>query len=565
MAQKQHVSIDNTQVTFNGGLFDIIEHFMLHTKRASHSEVKAEEEKIEKEEPKAPKKDGKKLINRLTPVVLNCCVEQFEIKSHNKHGSFHYHLLLHQAVVKLKAREKKLKGKIFNLRIYTPIHQVLFLKHFTMDANVDEKHVIKSLITVDTVDFIYNHDDIYGWFLKIVTAGLKSSRKDLILKAIATMKRRAVEFYHSDFVRSVFNLVVMNASMELHKITIGLEFDDQISSINASKIKLVMSQREKLRKTFYHNYTMDLLFKNRSWQCDFVSEGSLCWYMDAKFPYLSSAAGNDSKRTFVRGSALFLGDTFTRVGSHRDGFKLDVRVKSLHAEYSSKLTSFSIQALKCIKAFAELLSQMKAKTDGGETEVRQAIDLKELLGKFTLNVKAENILCFLINRHEVCTFVSLSNLTSTDTFNYLLDTLEVSTVDLAKNDCFCDLSELSTVYVSTKQIKVNIESASAEDESSTPQLCIDFTEKLDCSWNAHFIRHLLSLVRDFRRFKRNMEDALEIPQQPKSFLPRSLPIGLDIKKLRNIRIKHADMNVDKLILLINELSGENLFFYNYFH
>jgi hypothetical protein len=356
----------------------------------------------------------------------------------------------------------------------------------------------------------------------------------------------------------------MNTNIELRKLIIGLEFDDQISSINATKIKFIVNQSEKLRNNFYHDYTMDLLFKNRNWNVDFISEGSLCWYLDAKFPYLSNAAGDDSKRTYIRGSALFLGDTFTRVSSYGEGFKFDVRVKSIHTEYSNKLTSFSIQSLKCIKAFSELLNQMKVKNDASESDVRETINLKELLSKHSIKVKAENISCFLINRHDVCTFVSLSNFASTNTFNYQLDRIEVSTVDLAKNDCFCDLSELSTIYISTKQIKINIELASPE-ENSSPQLCIDFTEKFDCSWNAHFIRHLLSLVRDFRRFKSNIEDALKIIKEPTSFLPRSLPIGLDIKKLRNIRIKHADMNVDKLILLINELSGENLFFYNYFH
>lgn len=533
---------------------------MLHY---SNSKVKLEEA-LSGREQSSPTK-GERLINKYAPEVFGVAILHLEIKSLNKHGSFHYHLLLQQTNIKLKVKEKRLKGKISNLRIYTPIHQVLFLKNLSIDSKSDEKNVIKSSLLLDTVECVYNHDDIYGWFLKIVTAGMKSSRKELILKAIATMKRNAIEFYQSEFVRKIFNTVVMNPSVELHKVIIGLEFDDQISSINASKIKLIVSQHEETTRNSYHDYTMDLFFKNRNWNVDFISEGSLCWYMDSKFPYLSHVIASDSKRTFIRGSALFLGDTFTRVGSCGEGFKLDVRVKSLHAEYSNKLTRFSLQSLKSIKAFIELLNQMKVKSEGSELTETESVNLKELLSKFSVNVKAENISCFLINRHDICTFVSLSNFTSTDTFNYQLDTLEVSTVDLAKNDCFCDLSELSTIYISTKQIKVNIENTSTVEEISSPQLCIDFTEKLECSWNAHFIRHLLSLVRDFRRFKRNIEDALEITKEPKSFLPRSLPIGLDIKKLRNIRIKHADMNVDKLILLINELWGENLFFYNYFH
>lgn len=550
------MAIKNTKITFNGGLFDIIEHFMLHTKRN-----KNETEDFQVKKPS--RKSSMKSLNMYTPDIVNCCVEHVEIKSLNKDCSFHYHLLLQQINTKLKVTEKKLKGKIFNLRIYTPIHQVLYLKNLLVEGKFHENNVIKSSLVIDTIDYIYNHDDIYGWFMKIVLAGMKSNRKELILKAIATMKRNTIEFYHSEFVKNIFKNIVINTNIELQKILIGLEFKDEISSINATKVKFIVNQSEKLHENHYNDYTMYLLFKNRIWNVDLVSE-NLCWYMNSKFPHLSNSAGScDSKRTFIRGSALFLGDSFTRVGSNTEGFKLDVRVKSIHTEYSNKLTSFTIQSLKCIKSFFELLNQMRVKNDGSESNVKESVNLKEILSKFSINVKAENISFFLINRHDVCTFVSLSNFTSTDTFNYQLDTVEVSTVDLAKNDCFCDLSEFSTTYISTKQIKINVENTSIQHENNSPQLCIDFTEKLDCSWNAHFIRHLLSLVRDFRRFKHNIEGALG--KETKSFLPHSIPIGLDIKKLRNIRIKHADLNVDKLMLLINELSGENLFFYNYFH
>jgi hypothetical protein len=154
--------------------------------------------------------------------------------------------------------------------------------------------------------------------------------------------------------------------------------------------------------------------------------------------------------------------------------------------------------------------------------------------------------------------MNLSHFTSIDNFNYHLEALELSIVDFAKYESVYDLSEFSQIFVSTKMLEINL---------FHPQIGIDFTEKLDCTWNAHFIRHLLSLVRDFHRFKGRIEDAFGIERGSSlgPLLPlRSMPVGFDIKKLRNIRIKHSDVNVDKLILLINEFSGENLFFYRYF-
>lgn len=545
---------------------------MLHSKRGGNDVTKIEENC------KDMKVSGnrQKLITKLTPDVMIVDIQQVEVKSLNKQSSFHYHLLLQHVLVKCKFKmERSVKVKISNLRIYTPIHEVLHLRKFLIDEKFERDNLIKSSVIIDNLDATYNHEDIFGWFHKIFTAGMKSSRKEIIIKAIATMNRNISEFYHSQVVMDFFNQVIITGTLECRNVVIILELDEEISSINATKIRIILNQCEEFRENFYENYTMDLLFKNRVWNIDFLTEGNLCWFMDSKFPHLLNSKTNDdgSKKTFVRGSAFYLGETFARVCSHRDDFKLNVSIKSLHTEYSNKLTSFTVQSLKSIKAYDKLFKQLKSKEEKSDdieklsSEKPSINNIKEILVRLKINVEAANISCFFINRHDVCTLANLSNFTSKDTLNYQLDTIEVSMVDLAKsNDCFCDLSEFSKIYISTKQIKVNIDLRHDIDTDCVPQLCVDFTEKLECSWNAHFLRHLLSLVRDFRRFKYNIEDALEIAKEAGILsLPRSLPLGIDIRKLRNIRIKHADMNVDKLILLINELSGENLFFYNYFH
>lgn len=532
---------------------------MLHTKRGGNEMTRTpnSSDRISDE--------GEKLIEKLVPDVMIVDVQQVEVKSLNKQGSFHYHLLLQHVAIKIKLKsERSVKVRVSNLRIYTPMHEFLHLKKLSIDAKLEQENLIKCSVIIDTIKGVYNHEDIYGWFLKIFTAGMKSSRKELIVKAIATMNHNAIEFYHSQFMQNLFSQIIVNGAVECRNLILSLELDDQISSINASKVKLILNQGEKIRENSYDNYTMNLLFKKRNWNADFVSEESLCWYMDSKFPPHSNA--NDSKRKFLRGSALCLGDTFARVSSHGEDFQLDVRVKSLHTEYSNKLTSFALASLKSFKSYEKLFTQLEAKGTKKHSNGEQSISIKHILMKIKANVVAADVSCFFINRHDVCTFVNLSNFTSRDTLHYQLDTIEVSTVDFSKYDCFCDLSEFSTIYISTKQIKVNIDLPHDGDVDGLPQLCVDFTEKLDCSWNAHFLRHSLSLVRDFRRFKKNVEDVLEIAKEPKVLsLPSSLPVGLDIKKLRNIRIKHTDMNIDKLMLLINELSGENLFFYNYFH
>lgn len=539
------MSINGTQITFNGGLFDMIEHFYLHAKPTETSEASDS----------STGETSEKLIETLTPELLVIHVENTEVKSLNKHNSYHYHLLLQRVETKAKLKSNSVRTRISNLRIYTPAHEVLHLKELTADTKSTDG-VVTMATKVDTLSVVYNHEDIHGWFEKIFLAGMKSNRKELIVKAFRMANEKALELYHSEFTQRLFARIVLNSLMELRNMRMVLEMGEQISSINASIVKLHLNQLEESRASLYDDYTMNLIFQKRHWSVELISDAPLCWYMDEKFDYLSSESG----KTYIRGSALFIGSMFVRLSSHGDAFKLELRVNTLRTEYSQKLTAFAVKSIKSFKEFVDLFSQLSGGGDEANPDGKKSISIEKVLNEIALDAKVSNVSCFFINRHEVCVFLNLAEFSSIDSFHYVLDQLQVSKVDFTKYDSIHDLSEFSSVYVSTKMLKINL---SASDDQ--PQVCVDFSEKLECSWNAHFLRHLLSLARDFHKFRRNAEDALGVPRVQKSLLPRSLPVGLDIKKLRNIRIKHSDVNVDKLILLINELSGENLFFYHYFH
>lgn len=501
--------------------------------------------------------DVEKLIETLTPDLMIIHLENTEVKSLTKNNSFHYHLLLHRVEVKGKFRlSNSIRTKIFNLRIYTPVHEVLHLKEISIDIN-SSGNIIGIGTKLDTLSFVYNQEDIFGWFLKIFTAGMKSNRRELILEGIQMATQKMIEFYHSEFTQHLFSRIVLNNLMEFRNVALVFQLDDQISSLNISKAKILLNQSDKLRRTFYEDYTMNLILKNRHWTVKLISDGPLCFYMDQKYNYLNS----ESQKTHIRGSALYLSNASVCVGSHNDAFKIDLRVNTLRTEYSHKLKSFTLQTIKSFKEYINLLSQLKSvkKIDEGKEVVKQHEAIEDVLKQIKLDVKVTNISLFFINRHDVCAFINLSEFFSVDTFNYTMDTLQVSLVDFTKYEPIQDLTEFSSVYISTKTLKINLFVSNDQ-----PQIGVDFTEKLECKWDAHFLRHLLSLVRDFRGFRHSLEDAIGIKPEPTSFLPHSLPVGLDIKKLRNIRIKHADVNVDKLFLLINELSGENLFFYHYF-
>ncbi|KAL7050502.1 hypothetical protein ACKWTF_004102 [Chironomus riparius] len=559
--ESQSVSLCNTQITFYGGLFDIIEHKMLHTKGGLSTITNEKSNNKLDAEPVAVT-SKQKLIDAIMPHTVALHVEQIEVKSLDKHSSFHYHLLLQKIeVIAHPKSSHETKTKVSNLRIYTPIQEVLFLKELTLETRQDGKE-IKTIIIVETLDVIYNHEDIYGWFLKIFTAGMKSSRRELIIKAIEMGNQRMIEFYHSEFVQKIFSEIVLQENIEMRHVSVLLELEDQISSITATKIRFALNQSNvKFRKYPYADYTMDLLFKNRHWKVDMDSD-TMCWFMGSKNPYSNKT---ETKQAHERGSALYLGNTFSRISSDRfkDAIKLNFRANTFRVEYSYKFTKFVEETARSYKSFTKLFSQLKKKeiVDDNKNNSSENLTLKleEFLEKISINFQIVDFSSFFINRHDVCIFVNISTLSSTENLSYLFDMLKVSTIDYRKYDGLCDLSDVTNTYISTSLLKINLE------KSEQYQLCVDFAEKFECSWNAHFLRHSLSIVRDFRRFKANIQQALEIQAvNTQISIPTSLPLGLDIKKLRNISVKHADVNIDKLMNLINEMSGGNLFFYNYF-
>ena len=73
---------------------------MLHTKRNGNDVTKTLKTSDRMDD------EGGKLLDKLTPDVMIVNVQQVEVKSLNKHGSFHYHLLLQHVAIKLKFKRE---------------------------------------------------------------------------------------------------------------------------------------------------------------------------------------------------------------------------------------------------------------------------------------------------------------------------------------------------------------------------------------------------------------------------------------------------------------------------
>lgn len=482
-------------------------------------------------------------------------VENTEVKSLNKQSSYHYHLLLHHVKAKFMSPNVS-RVKIMNLRIYTPVEEVLHLKELSLQVAISGSR-LEFDAKINGVELVYSHEDIYGWFKKIFTAGMKSSRKEIIIKAFRTMREKMIELHYSEFTQAFFRRIIVNFGISLRNIKLIPELDDQISSINISSLKCLLRQSDELRRLSYEDYTMNLILKDRCWSFEIITDTPLCWFMGQSFDYLNL----DARKAYVRGSALYVENCVVKLsGSHDDLLNFHLNVNTLRTEYSQELTSFVLKSVESSKEYVDLFSQLNTAEDVKSDGKMKSLSIESLLSGITIDAKVVDVSCFFINRHDVCVYANISEISSIDSFNYVLDTFQVSMADFCKYDSVYDLAEISTTYIKTKTLQINLLVS-----HNHPQICLDFSETFDCSWNAHFLRHLLSLARDFHNFKTNIRAASGMTREKTSFIPHSLPIGLDIKKLRNISIKHADVNVDKLLLLINELSGENLFFYHYFN
>lgn len=564
--QKLNISLTNTNLTFHGGLFDMIEHAILHGKTfaSNNPEVSSlKEEKIKKilenMKPFHPKHTEIKLQNT-TVIALMASV------------SYHYKVQLRLLQLQTQLNPQVSNGqiyklpemtsclKIIKLTIVTPNEEVLNIRNYS--SIFKTKHdVLNVYVKLKNCQALYVHSEIHQWIKRTFLSSLKSSRREMIIKAFQTAYDIVVEFYYSQQMQELFRHVVMNVSIDLYNISAVLRLNEQISSVNIKKIKYQLRQSTKLQENIYEDYTLNLLFSQRQWSAGLMIE-SLCYYLGSQSENIN--INNNLINAHIRGSAAFIGFCLIKISSQDNLHTLELTVETLRTEYSRKLSSFFVEALQSYKDYIDLTKEIEKKK-GLEIVKSNELSIEEVFKKLAaanvvVNIKVKDITCFFINRHEICAFLNLSMITTSKDFSYIdFESIKLSTVDFSKYESYaCNLLEFSTTYFKTKLIR--IEGTVADN---LPSITIDFKEPVSVFWNAHFLRHSISLVRDFHRFRRNVEKILEVSKENKKLIPKSM-IGLDVKKLRNISLKHVDVNLEKFITIINQISTESLFFYRHY-
>lgn len=564
--QKLKISLSNTNITFHGGLFDMIEHAVLHGKTFATNDPEEsilKEEKLkrilDKMKPFHPKHTEIKLQNT-TVIALMASV------------SYHYKIQLRQLQLQSQLNPQEQNGqtfklpemtsciKITKLTIVTPDEEVLNIRNCSSIIKI-KYDVVNVYVKLKNSQLVYVHTDIHQWIKRTFLSSLKSSRREMIIKAFQEAYDKMVEFHYSQQMQELFRHMVINVSIDLYNVSAVLRLNEQISSVNIKKIKYQLRQSTKLQEHMYDDYTLNLLFSQRHWSAGLMVE-SLCYYLGSQSENIN--INNNLVNAHIRGSAVFIGFCLIKLSSHENVHTLELTVETLRTEYSRTLSSFIIEALQSYKDYIDLTKEIEKKK-GLEIPKSNELSIEEFLRKcaeanVVVNIKVKDITCFFINRHEICAFLNLSMISAVKDFSSIdFENIKLSTVDFSKYDSYaCNLLENSTTYFKTKLIRIE-----CTVTGNSPSLTIDFKEPVSVFWNAHFLRHSISLVRDFHRLRRNVEKTLEVSIENKKLIPKQL-IGLDVKKLRNISLRHVDVNLEKFITIINQISTESLFFYRHY-
>ena len=562
--QKLKILLTNTNVTFHGGLFDMIEHAVLHGKTFATNNRK---------EISLLEEESKQILNKVKsfhPKHIEVKLQNTTVISLMASVSYHYKIKIRQLQLQSQLNSQIPNDQIFKLpdltssfkmiklTIVTPNEDVLSIKNCS--SIIKMKHdVLNCYVKLKNCQLVYVHTDIFQWIKRTFLSSLKSSRREMIIKAFQTAYDKIVEFHYSEQMQELFRHIVLNNSIDLYNVSAVLRLNDQISSVNVKKIKYQLRQSTKLQENVYENYTLNLLFSQRHWSAGLMIE-SLCYYLGSQSENIN--VNNNLLNAHVRGSAAFIGFWLMKLSSHDNSHSFELNVETLRTEYSRAFSSFIVQALQSYKDYTDLSKEIEKKKNIVVTE-RIELTIEVFLKKIAaanVDIKVKDITCFFINRHEICAFLNLSMVSVAKDLSYIdFENIKLSTIDFSKYETYaCNLLEYSTTYFNTKSIRVE-----GTVTENLPSITIDFREAVHVFWNAHFLRHTISLVRDFHRLRRNVENILEVSKENKKLIPKTM-IGLDVKKLRNISLKHVDVNLERFITIINQISTESLFFYRHY-
>jgi hypothetical protein len=516
--EKLQVALENTKLTFYGGLYQFIKDSKLQKAKM-----------VKNSESVTGDPDSFSLYNicvrfaSLIPKMLQVEVQNttFSVVRENKSHNHDY-----IANVKTISLNWKMSFSVENssfafassyfsyemkeLVVDAASERLLTLDQHTIDLKLNNE-VINVYTKLKSLKITYNHCDIIDWIKK----NLVNSK---LLPNPLQLNESTPPSFPSKGLEKLIGNCVIKLCVELWNIsTICQLSNNQVSSINLAHTQLLLNQVELEKKVI-----------NRSWNAEVMIE-SLCFYLDSN---VKNVSGSNLKKTHVRGSAFYIGVLLSKISDYGTHKKIDLTAHTLRTEYSKALSSFVVEASKCFNEYSILRREKPLK----EPKVQGKNLLKELLGdKLVSNIKVTDITTFFINQHDMCSFMNLPEITiSLSQLKQIieLEKTQISFVDFSKNVSINNLSEYSNTFLSTKHVRL---------ERSKPEntIFIYIVHNVEAFWSPNRHMHLTTLGNEIQEFMEEVKQILKIQNKPQPAVqtPQNLPkIDLYIKEELNFGI-----------------------------
>jgi Golgi-body localisation protein domain/RNA pol II promoter Fmp27 protein domain len=519
--EKLQVALENTKLTFYGGLYEFIKDTKAHNAKASLINIRD----INSKDDSAETYDRFMRFSSLIPKMLSVGVQNTSF-SIVREDTSHVHDYL--ANIKAMTLNWKMSFTIENslfkftstyvsyemseLIVDTSSERLMALDQHSIDFKLNNE-VINVYTKLKSFKLTYNHCDIIDWIKKNL------ANSDMMSKSLQ-LRESSPRSFSTEGLEKMLGNCVIKVCVELWNIsTICQLSNSQVASINLAHTQLLMNQSEESKVNIQASHFLD----KRSWNAEVMIE-SLCFYLDSNVKNIS---GSNLKKTHVRGSAFYIGVLLSKISDYGSHKKVELTAHTMRTEYSKALSSFIVEAAKCFKEYTMFRNQKPIKIAKNNRENRLKVLFKD---KLITNLKITDITTFFINKHDMCSFVNLPEITiSLSPTKQIVEfeRMQISFVDFSKNASINSLSEFSKTFISTKIVRFE---RSIEDNT----LFIYIVHNVEAFWSPNRHMHLFTLGKEIQELSSTVAEILEIQRttQPTTVSkPRSLPkIDLYIKE-----------------------------------
>ena len=512
--EKLQVALENTKLTFYGGLYEFIKDSkMQKAKIVKSSETKDNDENI-------GIYDKCVRFSSLIPKMLQVSIQNTSFSVVRENTSHIHDYLANVKTVTLNWKmsfsvdqssfaftSTYFSYEMSDLVVDAASERLLALEQHTIDLKLNNE-VINVYTKLKSLKLTYNHCDIIDWIKK----NLVNSK---LLPNPLHLKESSPQSFSSKGLKKLLGNYCLKLCVELWNISMICQLSNsQVSSFNLAHTQLLLNQLDEIKPEKKGSHFLN----SRSWNAEIMIE-SLCFYLDSN---VKNVSGSNLKKTHVRGSAFYIGVLLSKISDYVTHKKIDLTAHTLRTEYSKALSGFIIEASKCFKEYSILRTEKTVKTpkiDGKNL-------LKELLGDKLVSVlKITDITTFFINQHDMCSFANLPEITISLTSTkqiFELEKMQFSFVDFSKNASINRLSEHSNRFISTKLVRL-------ERSIQENTILIYIIHNVEAFWSPNLHMHLTTLVNEIKDFTSTVCENLEIERQPQPAISKSgTPFKIDL-------------------------------------